>query len=80
MRTKIQKWGNSHGVRIPITLLRRTEIKENDIIDIKVEGGDIIISAVKKRKTLKERIKNYENDYKCAEWDTGEARGKEVFE
>ncbi|MGV8146025.1 MAG: AbrB/MazE/SpoVT family DNA-binding domain-containing protein [Alkaliphilus sp.] len=78
MRTKIQKWGNSHAVRIPVTLLKHTEIKENDVIDIKVERGDIVISPIKKRRTLKERIENYKGDYKCSEWQTGTGKGEEV--
>lgn len=79
MHTKIQKWGNSHAVRLPKSLLALTEFKENDEVDIKVERGNIIITPVKKHKTLKDRIKNYEGVYKCSEWETGDPVGKEEF-
>ena len=47
-------------------------------MELKVEDGKVIISPVKKHKTLKERIAKYEGDYRPHEWDTGPSVGKEV--
>jgi len=47
-------------------------------VELKVEDGKVIISPVKKHKTLKERIAKYEGDYRPHEWDTGPSVGKEV--
>lgn len=79
MYAKIQKWGNSHAVRIPKNLLALTDLKENDEVDIKSNKGNIIIVPVKKHKKLEERIMEYKSNYKSSEWDTGDSEGKEVF-
>ena len=34
MEAKIQKWGNSDGIRIPSSILKSLNIKTNDIINI----------------------------------------------
>lgn len=79
MYTKIQKWGNSHAIRIPKTFLALADLKENDEVDIKTDNGNIIIVPVKKHKKLEERINEYKGTYKSSEWDTGDSEGKEVF-
>jgi len=79
MYTTIQKWGNSQAVRLPKAILEMAELHENDKVDIKVQDGNLVISPVKKHKTLEERIAEYEGDYKCSEWDNGKPMGKEVF-
>lgn len=79
MYTTVQKWGNSQAVRLPKALLEMTNIKENDKVEIKVQDGNLIISPVKKHRTLEERIAEYKEDYTCSEWDTGNPVGKEVF-
>lgn len=78
MYTTIQKWGNSQGVRLPKVILEMVNLSENDTVELKVEDGKLIISPVKKHKTLKERIAEYEGDYSPHEWDTGPSVGKEV--
>lgn len=77
--TTIQKWGNSHAIRLPKALLEMTELNENDSVEIRVQDGNLVIIPVKKHITLKERIAEYKGDYKCSEWDTGKPLGKEVF-
>ena len=79
MYTTIQKWGNSQAVRIPKAILEKAELNENDRVEIKVVDGNVTIIPVKKHRTLEERIADYEGDYNCSEWDTGEQKGKEVL-
>ncbi len=79
MFTTVQKWGNSQGIRIPKSILELAEISENDRVEIKVEGGNLVIIPVKKHKKLEERIVEYKGDYSCSEWDTGSSTGKEVL-
>lgn len=78
MYTTIQKWGNSQGVRLPKVILEMANLNENDTVELKVEDGKVIISPVKEHRTLKERIAEYEGDYRTHEWDTGPSVGKEV--
>jgi antitoxin MazE len=80
MFTTIQKWGNSQAVRLPKGILEIAALHENDRVEINVENGCIIISrANKKHKTIEERIAGYCGDQGCAECETGEAQGKEVW-
>lgn len=79
MYTTIQKWGNSQAVRLPKVILEMAELNENDKVQIKVQDGNLVITPIKKHKTLQERIAEYKGDYKCNEWDTGKPVGKEVF-
>ena len=79
MYTKIQKWGNSHAVRLPKAILEKTEIRENDEVEIKLQDGILLLVPVKRHKLLAERIAEYKGDYKSFEWDTGKPTGKEVL-
>jgi len=79
MHTKIQKWGNSQGIRIPKSILSSLDISLNDEIEITAFDGKIIILPVKKHISLKDRLKNYDGNYDCSEWDTGNSVGNEVL-
>ena len=79
MLAKVQKWGNSQGIRIPKSILDTANFSADEEIDIKVVDGKIILESAKRHKTLKERLKNYDGDYQCSEWDTGESIGREVL-
>lgn len=79
MYTTIQKWGNSQAVRIPKAILEMAELSENDRVELRVQEGILLIIPVKKRKTLADRIAEYEGDYRCREWDTGKPSGNEVW-
>lgn len=43
------------------------ELYENDKVKIEVQNGNLLITPIKKHKTLQERIAEYEGDYKCSE-------------
>lgn len=79
MQTRIQKWGNSHAVRLPKVLLEELQIHENDEVELKIENGNLIILPVKKHRTLQDRIAEYQGDYIVEEWDTGKIEGNEVL-
>lgn len=80
MYTTIQKWGNSHAVRIPKGILEVVALRENDPVEINAENDYIVIKRANKRhKTLKERLANYAEGYKCSELDSGKPRGNEVW-
>lgn len=79
MESRLQKWGNSDGIRIPSSFLKALNLKTNDIVNIVQEEDKIIISVPKKKKiSLKERFEKfngtYENDFS---WD--ESVGKEIW-
>lgn len=78
METKIQKWGNSNGVRLPVQLLNDLNLKENDILKIKKENDKIILEK-SNRKSIYELFKNYEGDYVCEEYEPYDVKGNELW-
>ena len=80
MITTIQKWGNSHAVRLPKSILSAALIQENDVVTFSAEEDKIVITKVRRRhKTLKERLANASGEYSFEEWDTGAPCGGEVL-
>ena len=41
MQARLQKWGNSEGIRIPSSLLKSLNLKANDIVE-KVSERDLL--------------------------------------
>lgn len=76
---KVQKWGNSQAVRLPKAVLEEIGLKENDEVEIKAEQGRVTILPIHRKKTLQERIAEYQGEYNCTEWDTGDSKGNEVL-
>jgi len=77
--TTIKKWGNSQAVRIPKAILEMVNLEENDRVEIKVQDGNMLIIPIRNRRTLAERIAEYNGEYQCDEWDTGKPSGNEVW-
>lgn len=83
MITKIKKWGNSDGIRIPSTYLKNLDLKTDDLVDISSEDDKIIITKYgSKHLTIEERIIEYESLFgnkkkDNEEYDWGEDVGKE---
>ena len=74
MTTKIQRWGNSQGLRLNKELLSQAAIKVGDEVAITVEHGAIIVTPVQRirgRYDLSELVKAIPADYKPEELDWG---------
>lgn len=86
MEAKLQKWGNSDGIRIPSSFLKSLNLKTNDRVELIQEKDKIIISKPKKKHlTLEERFEMFERipseqKGKVEPYDWGEDLGKERFE
>ena len=48
MLTKIQKWGNSQGFRIPKSVLENVHLIIGDNVDIQVDNGKIVLIPTNK--------------------------------
>ena len=80
MEAKLQKWGNSDGIRIPSALLKALNLKTNDCVEIVQDGDRIIITKSKQPKvSLAKLFENYhgENLAKDFEWD--DPVGREIW-
>ena len=43
MRTKVVKWGNSLGLRIPKSFAEEVRVSEGTIVDLIMEDGQLVI-------------------------------------
>ena len=79
MKIRIQKWGNSDGIRIPSSILKSLNIKTNDILNIEQEDDKIIISVPKKKISLEDRFKKYHGKNLAKEFSWDENVGREIW-
>lgn len=62
MTTKIQRWGNSLGVRIPQQLTKKYGLVNGSPVQIKEDGSRIVIEPIKEEYTLEQLIAQCEGD------------------
>lgn len=77
MEARLQKWGNSDGIRIPSVFIKALNLKTNDKVNLICEDDKIIISKSNSNKiSLADRFKEYNgsNLAKDFEWDSSEGR------
>ena len=82
MLAKIQKWGNSQGLRLTKSLLSDAQIDVGDEVDVSVKDGAIIVSPAKRirgRHNLKDLVARIAENYQPSEVDWGEPVGKEIW-
>ncbi len=82
MIAKIQKWGNSKGIRIAKNVLQKVQLDVGDEVDVSVRQGAIIIKPAKKirgRYDLRDLVARIPRDYTANEIDWGEPSGKEIW-
>lgn len=79
MEARLQKWGNSDGIRIPSSLLKTLGLKTNDKVDLNYEDDKLIITKKEEKISLEERFANYhgENLAESFAWD--DPVGKEIW-
>ncbi len=80
MEARLQKWGNSDGIRIPSSILKSLNIKTNDILNIEKVDDKIVISIPKKKKiSLEDRFKKYNGENLAKDFSWDESVGKEIW-
>ena len=82
MVTKVQKWGNSQGLRFSKAILEEAHINVGDQVNISVKKGQIIVEPVTKvrgKYDLRELVSKMPPNYQVEELDWGKPIGKEVW-
>ena len=88
MLTKVQKWGNSQGLRLTKALLNEAGIHVGDDVNVSVQKGQIIVepvssvlgvSSVRGRYDLETLLSQMLEEYQPEELDWGPPAGKEVW-
>ncbi|MEK6407507.1 MAG: AbrB/MazE/SpoVT family DNA-binding domain-containing protein [Acidobacteriota bacterium] len=79
MVTKVQKWGNSQGLRLPEQVLDLADIAVGDDVQIIVGDGQITVKKVGPKFDLAEVIARIPKRYKAKEVGFGPPVGKEEW-
>jgi len=80
MVTKIQKWGNSLGLRIPKSFAKEAGVEEGSPVDISIDGDKLVIQPVRPLKyVLKDLVSRIREDNIHDEIPTGDPVGREVW-
>ena len=86
MQMTIKKWGNSLATRIPKAVAESTDLHLDQLVDIEVVNGKIVITPIasKREYKLDELLSKCKRgamkiDKKDREWLDDEAVGREVW-
>lgn len=82
MLAKIQKWGNSQGLRLAKNLLADAQLDIGDEVDINVKDGVMLVTPAKRirgRHNLKDLVSRIPENYQSGEIDWGGPVGKEAW-
>ena len=82
MLTRIQRWGNSQGIRFSKALLQEARIGIGDEVNVSSQKGRIVVEAMPKARgkyDLNELVSRMPEDYRVEEVDWGTPNGKEIW-
>lgn len=80
MVTKVRKWGNSLGVRLPKSAAEEVRVSDGSPVDVRVRNGEIIVRPMRKaRFRLRELLAAVRPGNIHSEIDAGAARGRELL-
>ena len=80
MQTKIQKWGNSLGLRIPKSFAAEARVDAGSTVDLSVENGDLVVKPVRRpRYELRDLLRAINSRNVHREVETGDPVGREAW-
>ena len=82
MLARIQKWGNSQGLRVPRQLLREAHIAVGDDVDLTLDEGQIVMrpaSVTRGKYRLRDLLRKVPSSYHPGEEKWGAPVGKEAW-
>ena len=80
METTIQKWGNSLGIRLPKTIVKRQSLREGSRVVLDEQKiGIIIRKSVEEEVNLDDLVRRITKKNRHPETDWGKPVGKEVW-
>ena len=80
MVSKVQRWGNSQGLRLPKHVLESADISIGDNVEVIPQEGQIMIKKISKKKfDLAEMVSRMPRNYKAREESLGKPVGKEEW-
>jgi antitoxin MazE len=82
MLARIQKWGNSQGLRISKNMLSEAQLDVGDEVDISVKEGIMVVAPAKRIRghySLGDLVARIPKGYKPGEVEWGEPTGRETW-
>jgi antitoxin MazE len=79
MEIRIQKWGNSLGLRIPKSLAEDSGVSAGSVVDFRVVRGKLIATPIRGKYKLEDLLAGVSKTNLHGEVDSGEAVGREVW-
>ncbi|HJW75690.1 MAG TPA: AbrB/MazE/SpoVT family DNA-binding domain-containing protein [Thermoleophilia bacterium] len=82
MVTRVQRWGNSQGLRLSKELLSDAQIDVGDVVDVTVQNGTIVVTPARRVRgvlDLEQLVTAIPKDYKPGEADWGPPAGGEIW-
>lgn len=77
MRSRISKWGNSLGVRVPKAFAEALGLSPGDEVELTLEGGAMLLRAADREYRLEELVEGITPENRHVETDWGRPRGRE---
>ncbi len=82
MITKVQKWGNSQGLRLSKSLLSDAAIEIGDAVEVAVHDGALIVTPVRRVRgahDIRDLVRRIPKASNAKELDWGSPSGREVW-
>ena len=80
MQTKIQKWGNSLGLRIPRAFAEEAGVGAGVEVDLSIRGSELVVSPMRRVKyRLDDLVGKVTSKNRHDEVDTGPPVGREAW-
>ncbi len=80
VQTKIQKWGNSLGLRIPRALAKDAGVEAGAEVDLSIRDGELVVKPARRAKyRLDELVGRVTAKNLHREVDTGKPVGRETW-
>lgn len=82
MLTRVQKWGNSQGLRFSKAILNEARIEVGDTVNVSARKGRIVVepaTRVRGKYALQALLARMPKDYVADEVEWGQPPGKEIW-
>ena len=79
MTTKVQKWGNSLAIRLPIQVAEKLSLEAGSPVSISSNLKTILIKPSRQKFSLKDLLDKITPDNLHGEISSGKPRGKELW-
>jgi antitoxin MazE len=79
MKTKIQKWGNSLGVRLPKSITEQKDLREGHGVSVELRNGQIVIEKIDDDISLELLLQGISKENVHGETDWSTPRGNEIW-